>query len=552
MSTFSNAGWTTPGFVIDDAGFRSTFGASDTFRFAHPLQAKLDKQEKYETELTCRLFAPNPKSVWFGAWSPGFELYVPYGLELGLTSLVGPNLTVKDASYGPGKPTPTSKWVLLTFADAQPPLLFVFLGEPGQLTVEGAAGEWKLRTTGRYRGRIRVCLPFGIKPLTGNNVATLGRFASVVSRQEGLWCSPRPRLLSTESAQGDSHVTLSYTFDHAGALVPPVAVLAKIGGNPLRTLSPVTDPSRHTEAGPLAFSAGSKIELRFPLRRLPAGRGLTVDGLKSGTPPTPSDLTAFQGLSGLLAPVAPPRPDPAHEVGGDSLGALDLQAARLLGHTAQNRAYGPRPDSDTVPKLLRKWNPVDWRLTDADPSVADRASAMTALAAALEPDGRSELYGALLCAGLDAKTGYTVFCKGKDLPLTAPSTSAFDPYRPLLRALYSEDDKALEACPYVKGLSSPVRLLSAQPVTTTALPVGYRLAWPHSASDRAVLVLSVSAPCSVFPGDNVESVEATDTFGLMTVRYVPKAPGECSVVLKPPKWAQPLPDLTDTVLFPQP
>jgi hypothetical protein len=210
-----------PGFQVDETGFKANLGGSDEFQFLRKLQIRRDNSSPEEANYHCRSYAGNPNAFKVNLREPGFEMSFPYGFDFTLRCLTAPFLTAGEATYGPDTPAAPAKWVLVTFSDRQPPVLLVFRGTPLETIVTGKSGDWHLKSVGLYNGWVKVCLPFGLKSMSANTVETLGGMAKEVAHREDLWTQEAPRLQAVTVESDPDSVTVKWSFDRAGALVPP-------------------------------------------------------------------------------------------------------------------------------------------------------------------------------------------------------------------------------------------------------------------------------------------------------------------------------------------
>ncbi|MBS1709298.1 MAG: hypothetical protein JSS65_11350 [Armatimonadetes bacterium] len=472
-------------------------------------------------------------------------------------------MTWAEGTVDGGFPTPEGKWAVLSFDDKQPPILLVF-ERPVALIATGKAGEWKLGTTKPYKGWVRFCLPFGQKKIT-STAHDLGLVAKEVVQHEAFWTGPAPELLHVDIKQEGDHLVAVWTYDRPNAVIPVGVLFARQGGYPLRSLTGVVDTAADLFEGPVSYCPEAKMSVTFPCRRVPLGRPLVVGPTKLDLPATVSGLDA-QGVAelalssltadrpmslvemvrgagdefshGLLASREPVTDSP-QTLGADGNG-IDLLAAQALAQQTGAWAEGSDSQRNTwLADVLKRRDWWTWTLAAADAQQSRKASALASVAAELCPEIDRRLSAAMLHAGLAAQTvvqayqgkrGFPTVEMGKAAPLTRMRTGLFSEGPAL-----TTTDKSLAT------LFAGVRVLSPTQVHVTAEKDGYVLWWEPEVVGQADLLLASAWPIEVEPRQNLASVLPQPAVGTMALRFTPKAKGPCSVFVKFPKFATPLP-----------
>ena len=555
----------TPGFIFAGDGFRTKAPGADWIKFVKPITFQREETSPESASYSCGTFAGNPRAIKVNLRSPGFEMVCPYGLQLKFSTLVAPILTVSGASYGEGTPAPPAKWVLVTFSSKQPPLLLCFLdGSPRETIVEGVSGDWKLRTIGLYDGTVRVALPFGLDAVSANAVSTLGTMAKEVEEFEGSWTAASPKLMSTTYDSDESSITVRWSFDGPGALVPPSVILAKASGYRIKTLSPVFDTHHGTEEGPIAFAKTSDIELKFPLNRIPTGRSVTL-GESTYSPPTqlPANLqsTVELALANMLAsrstetvvaseaaldeyftktayavePVSGSRLPFASDGTGMDLAAAN---ALLMQTLSLSQGHTQEPNS-LMTSLGWRWDPMTMRFWTQDPQISRRAGCLTSLCAVLSQEQSTRAFGAMIEAGVKADESLEKYCQARGYPLPPPC--GIDPMGALRDSVFdtSIDQSGRDA--FSQSIMSDVRIVSDQALAVTSDGKETLATWKFAKGDKPEIILSISAPMKVVKVANIISLRSTESFGQLVIKYVPKSPGKCMIKLVRPGWTKPLP-----------
>ncbi|MBS1723391.1 MAG: hypothetical protein JSS66_10615 [Armatimonadetes bacterium] len=563
-----------PGFMFTEESFRTRASGSDSFSFLRALPLKRVSTTAEVTKYSSGVFAGTPQGVTVNLRSPGFELDCPLGLELKLSTLSSPNLTVPGATYGAETPTPPSSWVLVSFADKQPPVLLVFLDGAGpEVVVKGRSGEWKLKTVGLYKGKVRICLPFGLQSLTANTVGTLGALSQKLQSQESLWTQPAPSLVSRTIVEEPDALRVTWMFDREGAIVPPSAVLCKAAGYKVKTESPVVDSGAALEDGPVVFCRESSLTLSFPMVRIPTGRALAL-----GTPGPPRQLSAPPlglgetcelTMSNLTAGRAATIVDEAHAAleeyfskslfaiepgsqsqlpyGADGRG-MDFAAAHAFLTQGLSLSQGETATANSLlTSLLWRMDPLTWRFWAADRVTASRAAAIASMAAALDPEPTKRIEAALLHAGLCAESALPKFTQRLGLPVAEAAPSA--PLVGLRNAIFQTGAPDPAASEYLKTLTSDVRVVSVEPVVAVSTPRGIEVTWTPVKAEKKQLVFLLRNQTRVAKVSNLKRLTFREQFGVLRVDYQPAGAGPCKALLIRPKWAAPLPTLSAPPAF---
>lgn len=553
---FGYSSWPpAPGFVVNSEGFRSSSQGSDTFRFRVELPRfrVTEVSERAAVYVGPRL-AGCPERFRVNLRSPGFEMYLPLGLDLRLSSLQAPLLSWSEGSVAEGVPTPHAHWIMVTFRDRQPPVLFVFHGRPAALVVTGSPGNWRLRTAEHYEGWVRVCLPRGHRDERIADVTALGELVQEVLDHEAFWTSPTPQLTGIDLRVDDTGVTAVWNFDRVGALLSPSAVLAKAGGYPLSILTGVTETRADLEDGPTVFSREQRIVMRFPQRRLPAGRALTL-GVPRELPPSEVTHTDIGGLSvmalsnlgswserpmrartqsvlDLFLQTTPVVLEPhtaqrlPYGVGGEG---IDLAAAHALLMQSGLLARGEEASPNSLfTSAVWRMDALTWRLWVGDEAAARRAGALLALAGSMSSDPEKRWLAAKLQAGLSAQRALVLYRQRRGF--ATPVSAAVEPLLGIRRALFGLEPEV--ASSYLDSLASPVRVLGGPPAHVTFAGDGLRLVWEHREGDVGSFVLLTDSAVELFPRVNLASLQLQRSPGGVVVRYQPRAAGRVEALIR--------------------
>ncbi|MCA1948040.1 MAG: hypothetical protein LDL55_07965, partial [Armatimonadetes bacterium] len=172
---------------------------------------------------------------------------------------------------------------------------------------------------------------------------------------------------------------------------------------------------------------------------------------------------------------------------------------------------------------------------------ARRVGALAAVAGALCSEPERRLEGALFETGLAAERGLQVWLRRRD-PRMQP-TPLEEPLEGLRRALF--DPATAPTTPEgrcVEYLQSPIRVYGSQQVWVEPEPEGtYRLSWLATDARPGVLVLATSTPVEARALSNLAAFRAEPALGFLVLRHTPSDAGPCTVRLKLPDYAKPLP-----------
>ncbi|AIE84626.1 hypothetical protein [Fimbriimonas ginsengisoli] len=555
-----------PGFTVDSDGFVVSHPAADRIRFARPARVWKPTATS-DMEQTVALGGPagNPAKVRASLLAPGFALYFEKGLSLKVGSTGAPYLTWREGSAASGVPTPNVRWVVLSFRDAQPPLVLGFPDGPSSLTVTGKPGAWTIEGAPDFRGWVRVGLPVGLQPAAANSAAALGRLAESAAEEEDIWSHNAPVLQNLTVQADEDSVVADWTFSRVGALLPRAAVLAEIGGYPLKVLSPARRMKLSLGEGPASVCKSTELRIRLPIRRVPTGRGLSVGADLSAPMGTvsPFDVPSIVELS--LETLSATRDiqtrHSAEETGSEYLSqaayfkepwsdqllpydaagvGIDLASAHALlsqAVTASTRATSEDNALLTSVAWRRDWH--TWLPWVADPNQRRRAAALSALAGVLCPEPERRLSAAMFQAGLSAERGLEIWRRRTGQ--TSNEAKLLEPMPGLRQALFRLAGLVTEEARYADTWLSPVRVFSDVPLHVTEFEKNYTVEWPVLEPKASVLRLAAGYEIRLDAISNLPRYRVDQALGTTEVLYTPETTGICQARLFLPDWAKPLP-----------
>lgn len=559
--------WEVPGVVLSREGFRTEGSAADTFRFAAPLrQWKPAATNEWSQTVQTGEFAGNPSKLRHDLTALGFSAYFGQGMRLLLRSTNGPILTWADGSMeaNTGYATPPTKWVVVSFRDAQPPMLFAFLDKEGALRLTGRTGEWVLSSEGDLGTWVRICAPLGNRAFPTNTVADLGKLKAACLPAVELAARPSPSLTYFSAIDEGPGVLGEWTFDAPGAVVPFPAFLSSLGGYGVLSASKTKRLDMNTQFGPVFVTDEPKLALRFLVRRVPTGRAVTVGsalGQGIGTAsfldvPTVTELAlanlvasqdraARELANGTVSEFLTEtnyyvEPNTQQRLPFDGPGqGLDLTAAHalLLQSTISTARATSEPNSLLTSLAWRRdW--LTWQYTGAEAAKRRRAAALSALAYALAPEPERRVESGMLQAGLAAERGLAVW---KHRTQGAPPPPKFlEAMFEVREDLFGKDDYRRKTG-FGRTLLSELRAFGDVPIECLVRDKKLILRW--KAPDTRVQTISLAAgyPLTIAAGQNVADLQSSQGLGITILRVTPKAVGLCEATLSLPEWADPLP-----------
>ncbi|HEY0865793.1 MAG TPA: hypothetical protein VGE01_00345 [Fimbriimonas sp.] len=554
-----------PGIVLERDGFRARHAAADKFRFNSPAKIwKVAQTSDLHQLINLNDYYGNPSKLRIDLSAPGFSMYCPQGLSLRVGSTAAPYLSWGEGSAGAGVPTPDVPWVVVSFADAQPPFILGLPQNKTSFEVAGKPGAWVLQAK-QLQGWIRVGLPAGTTPVQANTAHALGVLSARAKEIAPLFTAFAPELKKLD-VRGDSQsVTATWTFDRPGAVLPSPLFAASIGGYAPRVDTEVREIDAPTEEGPLQVSGGPRLTVRFPVKRIPTGRAVAPDA----PPPTPTPTVAasdipqvvqlgFQNLVsvrsvtardtalGLVGEylskvehVAEPNTNQRLPFAADGRG-LDLAAAYAL--LMQSTISTVRPASTENALLTSVAWRMDWgtwRLWMEDRAAARRAAGLAALAGALCSEPERRLFAAMLEAGLAAERGLQTWNRRRGL--IAEEAPLPEPMPSMRSALFTANEVKDDEGRFALGLLSPLRVYGWTPLNAATGDTAYRLSWPAGEVKPDVLTLAAGFPITLEPFGNIAASSVASSFGFTELRYTPKGAGICEADLTLPGFAEKLP-----------
>lgn len=506
--------------------------------------------------------AGKPSKARLSLLTPGVSLYYDQGVTFRSTATSAPYLTWSSGSVSDGVPTPTVRWLALSFRDNQPAII-LGMAEGGSFQISGEPGNWTLSAP-NYKGWLRVGLPRGAFSEPTNSAASLGRLAKTCQQVAPYFATEVPQLIGFEaSAEPEGNgVVGTWTFDQANVLLPQALTLAPYGGYFVARKSRAhrLDHDLGLGDGPHEVSDESVLVVRFPVRRIPIGRaiGLGDPLLPVGTVsaldiPSVVDLgwenmlagrdaqtrkTAEDAFGAFLSEVSTTEePFSRQRLTYDADGnGIDLTAAHAF--LAQSLITSTKASSEENALLTSLAWRTDWRTWlpwVADSDRRRRTAAVASLAGALCPEAYRRVQAGMLQAGLSAERGMGVWKRESGgAESTAMYLESALPIRAALFRLIGLQDKA---DPFVETLLSPFRVFSGESVRLSESSGTFELSWPVLEAKAGILTVAAPTQIDLDPHANLSRCLVERILGLSEVRYTPTAAGDCVLRLTLPSYA---------------
>lgn len=254
---------TSRSFRVRSEHAREIFFAEDTEGMHSPRVSRYRKVIAFAPRSRC------PFRLVLEQASLGFSLEFRDGVRL-VGSGDAPILSWSEGSVGVGVPTPAVPWVLLTWREAQPPILLSLSGEPSAWIARKEGPSFVVETVEGYKGWVRVLAPFGTEEMGTATARDLGVLLRTLKPHLPKLLAGAPNLLDATVTPSEEGFTVVWRFDKPGALIP-LPLLLREGGVPAELLTPMEAGT--LEKKPQYFvSRDSEVKVRFSALRLFPGR----------------------------------------------------------------------------------------------------------------------------------------------------------------------------------------------------------------------------------------------------------------------------------------
>lgn len=553
-----------PGFEFNDEGFKIKHPGSDWIRFSSPIKT-LNKVaiNSYRLVALTEGGPGKPSKLRFDLADFGFSMYFAQGIELKVNSTAAPYLTWKEGTSGPDVPTPDADWVGISFQDRQPALVFGFPEDKTGLKVTGELGSWTIKSSPQYKGWVRICLPFGTEPYQATTARAVGRLSERCVEQELLWYGPLndlPEPTITEDALG---LDVSWKLPRQKTILPNLLFFAQFGSYPLKIQSLFTTYPSRIAGEPILVSAEPELRVRFPVRRVPNGRGLSLGELLPFENPEPNwksptklvTLALANTLANRARSVTPlvkklladyyedstpvKEPNTKLNVFYDHKGN-GMLAAAVHSLLTQSANIGQRESPADDPQFIS----LSWRQDPYTGSLGleeddqRRILAIAAVAGAFATDPELRLKAAMMEAALSAERGKEVWLRRQGL--IRPFTQHLEPLLPIRKGLFSLTAE-VRTDPIVSNWLSDLRVFSSAPVWLNPLNPGLELCWEGLGTKFEEINLNLPYQIQISSKRNVAGLFLTPGVGSLRLRYEAQRDGQCAAVIGLPEFADPMP-----------
>ena len=555
---------TFPGFEFSQAGFKTAFPGSDRFSFATPLKIWNPVATSPNRQVVLTDGSPGkPSKIRFDLWDCGISMYFPAGIDLKLHSTGSPFLSWKDGSVRDGIPTPKVDWICLSFSDQQPPIVFGFPEDNGAMEISGELGNWSIKSTKTFKGWVRVALPYGLEPFRSTTVQGLGKVSARCQREESLWYAPISDVPEPTLEDDSDGIVATWTLPRKRTVVPNTFYLSQLGGYPCRILSEIATYPSSTNEGPIVLTKAPLLVVRFPIKRIPSGRGLSIgepipqtfESTSWKNPLSIVDLALANTLSGrnrlasqrareLLSqyydfstPEAEPNTKQTVFYRADGTGMLNAAIHGLLGQSVRTGEFTTVTEDPQLVSILWRLDPYTGSLNV--PAVdAARIAAISAVASSFSPNPKMRYEAALFQASLSGTRGLNTWKKRVGLIATEPKL--VEPLLNIRKGLFSLNFQTPQS-PVVSNWMSEIRCYGDAPMWLQKQAEGYEFCW--TAVDKIVgtMALETAYNIRISNRHNLQSLYFSQRIGYSEMRFEPELPGQCSANLVIPIWADPFP-----------
>jgi hypothetical protein len=553
-----------PGFDVSQTGFKTHYSGSDRFAFASPLKIwnPIATSPWRQIVLTDGGVG-KPSKIRFDLWDCGISMYFPAGIDLKVRSTGSPFLSWKDGSVRDGIPTPKTKWVCLSFSDQQPPIVFGFPDEPTALEISGELGNWSIKSPKTFKGWVRIALPFGLEPFRSTTVQGLGKVSTRCTKEEGLWSAAIEDVGDPILEDDSDGVTATWALPRKRTVVPNIFYLAPLGGYPCRILSEVATYPSSTNEGPIALTKTASLVVRFPIKRIPSGRGLSIgepipqsfSQTSWKDPLSIVDLALANTLSGrsqqtgqkakdLLSqyfdfsnPEAEPNTKQTVFYKANGSGMLSVAVHSLLGQSVRTGEVNATAEDPQLISIFWRLDPYTGSLNVVGDD-ATRIAAISAIAGSFSPLPSMRLKAAMFQASLSGIRGLNMWKRRVGLLSVEPKLR--EPLLGMRKGLFSLNFQNPQS-PVISNWMSELRCYGEAPMWLQKQAEGYEFCWMAPEKETGSFSLESAYPIQVSSRRNLQSLYLSQKIGSSELRFEPEEGGQCSANLLVPVWADPFP-----------
>lgn len=507
--------------------------------------------------------AGKPSKIRFDLWDSGLSMYFPNGIELNLHSTASPFLSWKDGSVKDGIPTPKSDWVCVSFQDNQPPIVMGFPEDTTMLQVTGDLGNWTIRSSKDFKGWVRFALPLGLEPFRSTTAQGLGKLSERCNKEEELWYAPIADVPEPTLEDDSDGIIATWELPRKRTVIPNTFYLSPLGGYPCRILSETSLYGSSTAEGPLVFTKGPYLSVRLPIRRIPAGRGLTIgepipqtyDATSWKDPISIVSLALANTLSGrnrdasqrardLLAtyydsasPESEPNTKQSVFYKADGQGMLQAAVHSLLGQSVRTGEATTIGDDAQFISLFWRIDPYTGSLGVAQDE-GNRIAGIAAVAGSFSSDSKMRFRAALFQASISGGRGLAIW--KRRVGLSASDPHLVEPLLGIRKGIFALNVQVPQS-PVVSNWMAEIRCYGDAPMWLQKQESSYEFCW--TAVDKVVGLISLESAYNIRLSNrrNLQSLYFSQRIGYSEIRYEPERAGQCSANLFVPDWADALP-----------
>jgi hypothetical protein len=553
-----------PGLEFSDEGFKTKYPGSDRIRFSSPIKV-LNKVaiNPYRLVALTEGGPGKPSKLRFDLADFGFSMYFAQGIELKVNSTSAPYLTWKEGTYGPDVPTPDADWVGISFQDRQPALVFGFPEDKTGLKVTGELGSWTIKSSPGYKGWLRVSLPFGTEPYQATTARAVGRLSERCVQQELLWYGPIADLPEPTITEDPLGLDVAWKLPRQKTVLPNLLFYAQYGSYPVKIQSLYTTYPSRIGGEPVLVSAEPELRVRFPVRRIPNGRGLSLGELLPFENPeanwkSPTELVTL-ALANTLAnrarSVSPlvkkllsdyyEASTPVKELNTklnvfyDQKGKGMLSAA-VHSLLTQSANIGQRESPADDPQFIS----LSWRQDPYTGSLGldqddqRRVLAIASIAGAFATDPELRLRAAMMESALSAERGKEIWLRRQGV--MRPFVQHLEPLLNIRKGLFSLTAE-VRPDPIISNWFSDLRVFSSAPVWLNPLNPGLELCWEGQENQIEEINLNLPYQIQISSKRNVAGLFLSPGVGSLGLRYEAQQNGQCAAVLGLPTYAEAMP-----------
>jgi hypothetical protein len=566
---FGRFGYTTSprlfGIQVSPSGLKPEFGSSDALYF--PEQQKVWKSlvtSPFRHVIGCDGSPGSPSKIRLDIFDYGVSMYFPKGIHLRLRSTSSPVLTWEKGSVQNGIPTPNVNWLALSFQDDQPPMVLGFPEDQTALEISGELGNWSIKSQTSFKGWVRFSLPFGLSGLQTISASSLGKLAKRCSDYETVWYSPVSDTPDPKIEEDQDGLTLKFQLPRKRGVVPSMFYLGEVGGYASKIYSSYQMFPDLVENSPILLTDDSEISVRLPIKRIPAGRGLTIGepipqllpNANWDSPLKVVDLSLANTLSGRAREMSErarlllgsyfetvqthEEPVTKQKVFYDLSGNGMLQTAVhcLLAQSVRTGQASEPNDDPQLTCLFWRLDPYSGQLgitTDQE----RRIKAIASVAGAFSSRPTMRYMAAMFQCALSAERGKSIFLKRRFI--NRGPQELLEPLLGLRKPIFAlAQDAPID--PVVTNWQSEVRCYGDTPVWLQSENGGFQVVW--NARDRLLGTIAFESAYKVglSSRSNIQSIFVSYQPGYAEIRYMPISVGTCAANLIIPNWAKPFPN----------